>query len=56
LMLMSSSAINRSLKDGTTLLHKDVCDGNIQMVKILLEHGANINKLDTKNHPWTTMP
>ncbi|XP_062206354.1 potassium channel AKT1-like isoform X2 [Phragmites australis] len=43
--------VNRSLKDGTTPLHRAVCDGNVQMVEFLLEHGADIDKLD--NNGWT---
>jgi potassium channel len=43
--------VNRSLKDGTTPLHKAVCDGNIQMVELLLEQGADIDKLDSNG--WT---
>ncbi|KAK3161417.1 hypothetical protein QOZ80_1BG0076860 [Eleusine coracana subsp. coracana] len=43
--------VNRSLKDGSTPLHKAVCDGNIQMVQLLLEQGADIDKLD--NNGWT---
>ncbi|GJM93728.1 hypothetical protein PR202_ga10311 [Eleusine coracana subsp. coracana] len=43
--------VNRPLKDGSTPLHKAVCDGNIQMVQLLLEQGADIDKLD--NNGWT---
>ncbi|KAL6614834.1 hypothetical protein ACP70R_037104 [Stipagrostis hirtigluma subsp. patula] len=43
--------INRPMKDGTTALHRAVCDGNIEMVELLLENGADIDKLD--NNGWT---
>uniref|UniRef100_A0A0A9DI55 Kch5 n=1 Tax=Arundo donax TaxID=35708 RepID=A0A0A9DI55_ARUDO len=43
--------VNRSMKDGTTPLHRAVCDGNVQMVELLLEHGADIDKQD--NNGWT---
>ncbi|XP_062216654.1 potassium channel AKT1-like [Phragmites australis] len=43
--------INKSLKDGTTPLHRAVCDGNVQMVEFLLEHGADIDK--QSNNGWT---
>jgi hypothetical protein len=43
--------INSSTKDGTTPLHRAVCDGNVQMVELLLEHGADINKQD--NNGWS---
>lgn len=43
--------INNSMKDGTTPLHRAVCDGNVQMVELLLEHGADIDKQD--NNGWS---
>ncbi|TVU35773.1 hypothetical protein EJB05_17676, partial [Eragrostis curvula] len=43
--------VTRSLKDGTTPLHRAVCDGNIQMVEFLLEQGADIDKQD--DNGWT---
>jgi hypothetical protein len=43
--------VNGSLKDGTTPLNKAVCDGNIQMIELLLEQGADIEKLDSNG--WT---
>ncbi|KAL5228796.1 hypothetical protein ABZP36_017061 [Zizania latifolia] len=38
-------------RDGTTALHRAVCDGNVQMVELLLEHGADIDKQD--DNGWT---
>ncbi|CAO2204181.1 unnamed protein product [Urochloa humidicola] len=43
--------LNRSTRDGTTPLHRAVCDGNVQMVELLLEHGADIDKQD--NNGWS---
>lgn len=43
--------INRSTRDGTTPLHRAVCDGNVHMVELLLEHGADIDKQD--NNGWS---
>lgn len=43
--------VNRPCKDGSTPLHRAVCDENIQMVEFLLEHGADIDKKD--NNGWT---
>ncbi|AQK96969.1 Potassium channel AKT1 [Zea mays] len=43
--------VNSSMKDGTTPLHRAVCDGNVQMVELLLEHGADIDKQD--NNGWS---
>lgn len=31
---------------GTTALHAAVCEGNVEMVKFLLDHGADIHKQD----------
>nr|CAI77627.1 potassium uptake channel [Zea mays] len=39
--------INNPTKDGTTPLHRAVCDGNVQMVELLLEHGADVDKQDS---------
>ncbi|KAI0491680.1 hypothetical protein KFK09_025940 [Dendrobium nobile] len=38
-------------KDGNTALHLAVCEGNFQMVKLLLEQGADIDKHDI--HGWS---
>lgn len=37
--------------DGTTALHLAVCEGNFEMVKFLLEQGADANKQDM--HGWS---
>ncbi|CAK7350222.1 unnamed protein product [Dovyalis caffra] len=37
-----------AVEDSQTALHAAVCKGNIEMVKILLEGGANINKPDAR--------
>ncbi|CAI9100218.1 OLC1v1037168C1 [Oldenlandia corymbosa var. corymbosa] len=38
--------------NGSTALHVAVCEGNIDMVKFLLEQGADIDKVD--EHGWTS--
>lgn len=38
-------------KDGSTALHLAVCEGNSQMVQLLLEQGADMDRLD--NHGWS---
>ncbi|KAJ0971256.1 hypothetical protein J5N97_019215 [Dioscorea zingiberensis] len=38
-------------KDSTTALHLAVCEGNVPVVKFLLEQGADIDKADI--HGWT---
>uniref|UniRef100_A0A0E0C5B3 Potassium channel n=1 Tax=Oryza meridionalis TaxID=40149 RepID=A0A0E0C5B3_9ORYZ len=43
--------VNRARRDGTTALHRAVCDGNVQMAELLLEHGADIDKQD--GNGWT---
>ncbi|XP_031392282.1 potassium channel KAT3-like [Punica granatum] len=43
--------INSTSDDGQTGLHDAVCKGHIEMVKILLEGGANMHKLDARG--WT---
>ncbi|KAF0920068.1 hypothetical protein E2562_032758 [Oryza meyeriana var. granulata] len=43
--------VNRARRDGTTALHRAVCDGNVQMAELLLEHGADIDKQDSNG--WT---
>lgn len=40
-----------SNEDCQTALHVAVCEGHLEMVKILLERGANVNKPDTRG--WT---
>ncbi|XP_031494689.1 potassium channel AKT1-like isoform X1 [Nymphaea colorata] len=37
--------------DGTTALHVAVCEGNADVVKFLVDHGADIEKLDQQG--WT---
>jgi hypothetical protein len=34
--------------DGTTALHRAVQDGNVRMVRVLLEHGADADREDTR--------
>ncbi|KAI3978263.1 hypothetical protein MKX01_003426 [Papaver californicum] len=40
-----------SKRDGTTALHVAVCEGNIDLVRFLLEQGCDIDKAD--GHGWT---
>ncbi|XP_027916529.1 potassium channel AKT1-like [Vigna unguiculata] len=40
-----------SINSGTTALHVAVSEGNVEMVKYLLDHGASIDKPD--KHGWT---
>uniref|UniRef100_A0ACD5VJM7 Uncharacterized protein n=3 Tax=Avena sativa TaxID=4498 RepID=A0ACD5VJM7_AVESA len=42
---------NRPSKDGNFPLHRAVCDGNVEMVVLLLKHGADIDKQDSNG--WT---
>ncbi|XVE88372.1 hypothetical protein DITRI_Ditri19aG0064500 [Diplodiscus trichospermus] len=39
---------NSTAEDGQTALHDAVCKGHIEMVKILLEGGASVNKPDAR--------
>ncbi|KAL2338325.1 hypothetical protein Fmac_012771 [Flemingia macrophylla] len=41
----------QSANNGTTALHVAVSEGNIEIVKFLLDHGANIDKAN--RHGWT---
>ncbi|XP_076953994.1 potassium channel AKT1-like [Bidens hawaiensis] len=41
----------RARNDGSTALHIAVCEGNIEMVKFLLDQGANFDQQDY--HGWT---
>ncbi|XP_072968740.1 potassium channel AKT1-like [Typha angustifolia] len=43
--------VNLPRKDGSTALHRAVCEGNIQLVKFLLKQGADIDRPDC--HGWT---
>lgn len=43
--------VNKPTNKGTTALHAAVCDGNVEMVKFLLEQGADIDKQD--DFGWT---
>lgn len=43
--------VTLSRSNGTTALHLAVCEGNSEMVKFLLEQGADIDKPDV--HGWT---
>ncbi|RVW16660.1 Potassium channel KAT1 [Vitis vinifera] len=42
---------NSAAEDGQTALHVAVCNGHLEMVRILLERGANVNKRDARG--WT---
>ncbi|GAU15112.1 hypothetical protein TSUD_08500 [Trifolium subterraneum] len=43
--------VTNSTKEGTTALHAAVCEGNVEIVKFLVEQGADIDKQD--NLGWT---
>ncbi|XP_022892425.1 potassium channel KAT3-like [Olea europaea var. sylvestris] len=47
----SQIGINSSAEDGETALHVAVSQGHLEMVRILLERGANANKPDMRG--WT---
>nr|ADK93728.1 inward-rectifying potassium channel [Puccinellia tenuiflora] len=42
---------NMPSKDGNIPLHRAVCDGNVEMVALLLKHRADIDKMDSNG--WT---
>lgn len=43
--------VNSAAEDGQTALHVAVCNGHLEMVSILPERGANMNKKDARG--WT---
>ncbi|KAG6536954.1 hypothetical protein ZIOFF_002032 [Zingiber officinale] len=43
--------VKAAKKDGTTALHRAVCDGNLAMVEFLLRRGANMDAADDQG--WT---
>ncbi|KAK9055078.1 hypothetical protein SSX86_026158 [Deinandra increscens subsp. villosa] len=43
--------VTRARNDGSTALHVAVCEGNIEMVKFLLDQGANPDQQD--HHGWS---
>ncbi|KAJ1438273.1 RmlC-like jelly roll fold [Sesbania bispinosa] len=43
--------VTQSTRNGTTALHAAVCEGNVEIVKFLLDQGANIDKQD--DNGWT---
>ncbi|KAL8237023.1 hypothetical protein R6Q59_018104 [Mikania micrantha] len=43
--------VTRARNDGSTALHVAVCEGNIEIVKFLLDQGASIDQQD--HHGWT---
>jgi len=49
----SGQNINRPLEDGKLLLHTASSDGYIDVVRYLLDHGANIHATDTTG--WTAL-
>ncbi|KAL7243300.1 hypothetical protein ACSBR1_015660 [Camellia fascicularis] len=51
MIVVNSTATTTFAGDGKTALHDAVCKGHIEMVRILLEGGANVNKPDARG--WT---
>ncbi|GMP73939.1 hypothetical protein CsSME_00031517 [Camellia sinensis var. sinensis] len=51
MIVVNSTATTTVAGDGKTALHHAVCKGHIEMVRILLEGGANVNKPDARG--WT---
>jgi ankyrin repeat protein len=49
-MLLSDININAINNDKQTPLHKAVITSNIEMINMLLKHGAHVNALDSNNH------
>ncbi|XP_074483440.1 protein phosphatase 1 regulatory subunit 12C isoform X3 [Sebastes fasciatus] len=45
--------INCSNADGITALHQSCIDGSMEIVSFLLEHGANVNQVDSEG--WTPL-
>ena len=43
--------VTKSTSNGTTAIHTAVCEGNVEIVKFLMEQGADIDKQD--NYGWT---
>ncbi|WOK95796.1 potassium channel AKT1-like [Canna indica] len=43
--------VKAAKKDGTTALHRAVCEGNLQLVEFLLERGADMDAAD--HNGWT---
>ncbi|KAG6502532.1 hypothetical protein ZIOFF_034816 [Zingiber officinale] len=43
--------VTAAKRDGTTALHRAVCDGNLAAVDFLLRHGGNVDAAD--DHGWT---
>ncbi|KAJ0260291.1 Ankyrin repeat-containing domain-containing protein [Hirschfeldia incana] len=50
-IVLHGGDVTRPRATGTSALHAAVCEGNIEMVKYLLEQGADVNKQDM--HKWT---
>ncbi|XP_045799570.1 potassium channel AKT1-like [Trifolium pratense] len=51
IMKLGGDIVTNFTKEGTTALHAAVCEGNVQIVKFLVEHGADIDKHDKAG--WT---
>ncbi|XP_034404503.1 protein phosphatase 1 regulatory subunit 12C [Cyclopterus lumpus] len=45
--------INCSNADGITALHQSCIDGSMEIVSFLLDHGANVNQVDSEG--WTSL-
>ena len=52
LALRDKNIINYANSDGLTALHQASIDGNIKMIKYLIEQGADINVTGTANHQY----
>jgi ankyrin repeat protein len=50
-MKLGGDIVTNSTKEGTTALHAAVCEGNFEIVKFLVEQGADMDKQDKVG--WT---
>ncbi|PWA65238.1 shaker pollen inward K+ channel [Artemisia annua] len=51
-IILHGGDVTRARSDGYTALHAVVCEGNIEIVKFLLDKGTHIDQKD--HHGWTS--